>query len=381
MSFHLSFDMQNSQRVYPLISRRFVYRSILGLLFTLGLFLIVEFVARMPLVQARVPMQAYGSNNIQFDYQIDYLNKFVRHYGAPECFIIGNSMTLRGINPQILNDEVERMTGKKLICYSFSITGSPLTAEAKFTAVLVKKYHPKLIIIGTNFLDYTKKREMADDTRFIDNPWVQYQSGNFSLDGWLVENSYAYRIVKLISYGAYRGFDYSQINHDIDKWQDSLSEYGYGYSDGVNVVEEKADQEEIKTLIHKFGDFSQSTKSYKALQEIVKLVKEGHIRLVIVRTPYHPSLIDWTDDNGKPLAQVEQAQSFIQKVDKKFTQLHKSNEFVYLEFTDNSLLGGGVWLDRYHLNHWGGEIYTTWLADQLVREGIVTQMDDLSMVK
>jgi hypothetical protein len=366
--------MQITHRVYPVVNKKFIARCMSGILFTIILLLIIELIARSTFIQSRVPVQAYGSNHIQFDFQIEYLKRYAIRYGSPECFIIGNSMTLRGINPQLLDAEIERLTGKKMMCYNFSVMGSTLAAVSTFTQILNEKYQPKLIILGTNFLDYTNKREQTNDSRFIENSWVQYQLGYFTLDGWLVDNSYAYRIIKLISYGAHQGFNYKQINNDIDEWRDLLSESGYGYSYEVTAVEKQPNKIEIKNVLKEFGDFSLSSRNFSALENIIDLAKKHAIQLVIIEMPYHPSLVEMIDEKGKPLPEKVKVDAFLQKVNKKLVLLQKENNFLYLQFRDISLFGNGSWHDRYHLNYKGGEIFSTWLADQLVKHGVVDKL-------
>ena len=68
-------------------------------IFTLLLAVGIELIARSSLVQRFIPFQAYGSNHVQYEMQLQNLDAYLAQGGQPECFILGNSQSLRGIDP------------------------------------------------------------------------------------------------------------------------------------------------------------------------------------------------------------------------------------------------------------------------------------------
>ncbi len=76
--------------------------------------------------------------------------------------------------------------------------------------ILIQQYQPRLVILGTSFLDYTEGREFQIDERFKQNDWLEYQTGKFTLSGWLTEHSYAWRTITVLSYSAPFGMHYNE---------------------------------------------------------------------------------------------------------------------------------------------------------------------------
>ena len=56
--------------------------------------------------------------------------------------------------------------------------GSQIWSTSILSEILIQKYQPRLVVIGTSFLDYTEGREFQIDERFKENDWLEYQTGN-----------------------------------------------------------------------------------------------------------------------------------------------------------------------------------------------------------
>lgn len=368
--------MRIKRRVNLKLSWSFGLQLFLATLVVIAVMLLIEAVARSAPVQARVPFQAYGSNHVQFDFQINHLKSFVTRHGAPDCFILGSSMPLRGINPVVLGKVYKERTGKELVCYNFSVVGVTISAASVLAEMLVDKYQSRLLIVGTNFLDYSEAREEADDSRFSGNTWTRYELGHFNIDGWLVEHSYAYRIVKLISYGAYGGLDFSEVKKDINKWRLSLTDTGYGMSEEIGDVNEPLVEGKKKTFLREFGAFNLSARNIASLEKLVEFTKQKHIQLVFVQMPYHPTLVQPLDDNGQLMPETKQLNRYISQVDAWFESMAKEHSIPYFVLNDLSMFSDKAWHDRYHLNITGSRIFSRWLANQLAQAVENGQLQD-----
>ena len=128
--------------------------------------LTLELLARQPFVQSGLPYQAYGINHAQLESQLTMLDRFVKEDGPPDCLIFGNSQAFRDINTDSFEAAYEQASGEDVLCYNFSVTGSQMATTAAFNEMLVEKYRPRLVVIGTGFLDYTEGRELQQDERF-----------------------------------------------------------------------------------------------------------------------------------------------------------------------------------------------------------------------
>lgn len=326
---------------------------------------LVELAARTLLVQKSIPFQAYGTNHIQFEMQLKRLDAYIAAHGRPDCFIFGTSQSLRGIDPQVVAEAYRGQTGEDIQCYNFSVNGSNVAITLYFSQFLICEYQPRLVILGTSFLDYTEEREQRVDTRFEKNPWIHFQRGDVSLAGWLSEHSYAWRLLTLLSYAAPQGLDFGETLKEARKWDNQLTEYGYGYSDEQIDPAQPVKPGFVKNFVEQFGGFSLSKRNLQAVEQIAQLCKEEGIQLQIVEMPYHPSLIELRGGDGQRRAPTDRLQDFIQQVNQRLAVIAEGNGALYWQTGNPDFFPEDGWHDLYHFNHKGGAVFSRWLAGRL----------------
>ena len=329
----------------------------LGIVFTL------ELIARSSLVQGRVPFQAYGTNHVQFEYQLKRLNAFVEAHGEPDCLIQGNSQALRSIDPQVFA-QAYPARGQGLLCYNFSVIGTNVSTTLLFSQVLIDRFHPKLIVLGTSFLDYTESRENRYDPRFEENAWLDYQLGQLNLKGWLLTHSYAFRLLTLFSYGAPQGMNYEETQREVRKWNAQLTETGYGASDHVINPSEPLKTSFIKNFLENFGDFGVSKWNYDSLEAIVELGKQNGVQVVIVSMPYHPALAELRNDSGRPHPDKAKLDDFIARSEQNLQDIARRRQVSLITTQGLDLIPKNGWHDLYHLNKFSSPAFSRWLAEQ-----------------
>jgi hypothetical protein len=115
----------------------------------------------------------------------------LRRNGTPlDCIIVGNSLPLLGIDPDILGAEFARRSGGRLSCYDFALPGVRADGAAILAQVLQEDFSPWLIIYATSTRDFVIE---AEEVQIGPIPWLQYRSGELAPEGWLIDHSYAYR--------------------------------------------------------------------------------------------------------------------------------------------------------------------------------------------
>ncbi|MFC1878642.1 hypothetical protein ACFLZW_01890 [Chloroflexota bacterium] len=353
------------QRVRLSLTRPFGRTLLLAFTILAALTLSLEGLARTPLIRERLPFQAYGTNHVQFETQLRYLEAFVSQHGAPDCLILGNSQSLRGIDPQVFMSAYQEHTGAQPNCYNFSIIGANIATTVLFAQMMIARYDLYLIILGTNFLDYTEEQEYRWDKRFMENDWIAYQLGEWSARGWLLDRSYAFRVLTFISYGAPNGFNFEKVSKDIDKWTEQLTAYGYGNSKTVYNLAEEVKPGAAKNFLAQFGDYTLSVLNLDGLEKIIQLAQEGGIQVFVVEMPYHPSLIELVDESGNPHPQIDQINAFIWQVNQELDAIATRYQVPYWKTSDLEIYPGKGWHDRYHLNHNGGQVFSRWLAEKI----------------
>ena len=364
----LKFDQRVSLKIdRPRVSVAAYAAVLFALVCVLG-----ELVARTPFVQAHIPYQAYGTNHTQLELQLNLLDKFVRENGAPDCFIFGSSQAFRDIDPSVFTQAFETASGENVTCYNFGVTGSQIWTTSILNKILIQKYRPRLVVIGTSFLDYTEGREFQIDERFKNNDWLKYQMGHFSLEalfngwigGWLTEHSYAWRAITLLSYAAPYGMKYEEVLREAHKWDGEIANDGFALSE--KSVNPNIPMEEgfVKNLQLEFGNFGISERNLSALEETIAFSQQMGAQVLLAEMPYHPALLELKDDKGHPRADKEKILAFIEKVNHRLGAIAESHGIIFLKADPNLPIPNTGWFDLYHLNHIGAQTFSLWLGEQ-----------------
>lgn len=356
--------LQNNQRVRLNLTRPAGQTLLLAILLSLALAAALEILARSSFVQERLPFQAYGTNHIQFEMQIEKLRRYAALHGAPDCLILGTSQALRGINPEVFSQAFAEQTGQEIHCYNFSIVGANLPTTLTFSKILISAYHPSLLILGTSFLDYTAGRELRFDPRFQENDWLEYRQGKFNLAGWLAEHSYAYRLLMLFSYSAPSGLDFSDTNKEIRRWQAELTDYGYAYAEDIANMKDSVAPSEIKNLQEEFGDYTVSAKNMSELDVLLDLAQQENIPVLVAGMPYHSALIELPGVPEDQRPDPERAWNFVREIEAQVQFIAAQHNDLFIHNDDPKWYPKSGWYDRYHLNAIGSAAFSKWLAAQ-----------------
>lgn len=152
-----------------------------------------EALGRTPSVTEALPLESYGSSHPHFNTQVARIRARVAAVGQLDCIFIGSSQVLYDIDPAVIEAILQSKFNRPFHCQNFGLGGmTPLTA-APLAELLIKDFHPRLLIYGVSELDFIATGLDASDASIVSSPWFRYQLGDFSVDGWLLENSYAYR--------------------------------------------------------------------------------------------------------------------------------------------------------------------------------------------
>jgi hypothetical protein len=353
------------QQVSLNISRPHTLVAAYGAILFVVACIICEMVARTPFVQSKIPYQAYGINHAQMELQLNNINHFVEEHGAPDCLVFGSSQAFREVNTDVFAQAFATANGEKITCYNFGVTGSQIWSTSIFSKILIQKYHPRLVIIGTSFLDYTEGREADINERFLDNNWLKYKTDGFTLGGWLTEHSYAWRAITLLSYAAPYGLKYEEVLREAHKWEGAIADSGYALSDKYINPKLPADDGFVKNFQQELGNFGISERNMSALEETIAFSKKAGAQVIIVEMAYHPALLELIDARRKPRLDKEQMLSFIGSVNSRLHDIAKDHGIFFLEFNPQVSLPDTGWFDLYHLNLVGADVFSLWLGDQV----------------
>lgn len=338
------------------------------LVYTFILFLVlcvaVEALGRSSYVQDHVPYQAYGTNHTQMEIQLTNLEEFIRENGAPDCFIFGSSQAFRDVDADTFASTLETNGGGHYTCYNFGVTGSQVATTAILNKILLQKYKPLLVVIGTSFLDYTEGREHQIDERFIKNDWLAYKTGTFSINGWLMEHSYAWRALTLLSYSAQYQMNFIEVLREAHKWDGEIAPSGFALSQAHINPLIPMEEGFVNNLRLEFGDYRVSGRNIAALEQIIIDSQSVGSHILIVELPYHPALLDLKDGRGKARGDRQATLDFQETVNEKISEIANAHAIPFIKTNPSLAIPSNVWFDLYHLNRLGARIFTQWLAVQ-----------------
>ena len=354
-----------TKRVHFQINKNAAYLPLQAILLFFFTAILLELGARTDFVQSKVPFQALGTDNIEFEAKFDNINAVIERDGPIDCLFIGNSTVGRGMDPIIFNAAYQVASGEEIRCFNFSVNGTNIPSSIMIIKILVKHYHPKLVILGTSTGEYAAGFHDVPQERYVDNPWFKYQLGEFSPIGWLTDNSFAYRMLLLFSYSANHGLNLQPTYDKVPPNNKNRDNYGFGYTAEVKTdinTPTKADRERF---YHIFGGLIASRNIAASLEDLFQFQQQAGFQIVLVEMPYHKSLITLYDTPGKFEEKREDLAEFYYSIREQLLDAANRHNVLFLRTTHLFMIPDNGWKDREHLNGPGAAIFSQWLGSQL----------------
>lgn len=236
----------------------------------------LEFFARTPVAKFVFPRESYGSSHPHFEIQLANLRDRIARGETVDCVFIGNSQVLFGIDPSAVEKAYYEESGKTIHCQNFGLGGlTPLTSGA-LSRMLIKNFHPSLIVFETGVLDYANSSMEGTDASIMSSPWMKYQLGIFSIDGWLYDHSNGYRLL----FGIDRTLQYIEKNDT------------YIEPDGFSRLETKSGtslEDQIKFFDASLDQLAITDHQVSGLEGLLAL-NPDRVKVIVIETPIHPEL-------------------------------------------------------------------------------------------
>lgn len=190
-------------------------------------------------------------------------------YGAIDIIAIGSSMTLNNLYSKSIINEFTSSS-----YYNLSSWGIRIKDVNKLMPIYVEMYHPKLVIIVSNVVDFTQggtKLDLSLIKRYlISKNRKNYFLTNFDLK-YLIKRSLDN------TYNLTHSDVYSSLKYD---------EYG-------GVVFQENDFKISQRRWENKPDFTKISEiNYVALAELCSFLKEKKIKLIFIQSPFRDGLLD-----------------------------------------------------------------------------------------
>lgn len=315
-----------------------------------------EVFARSDIFRAPLTAPSMGTRHYEFGPKFAQLEMISKEEGKINCLILGSSMVDLGIDPEVIASTFKEQAGQEIRCFNFAIDALPAAGAAALAEILVTEYEPQLLIYGTDARDYAVRREAEDLTVILDSNWIRYRQGIFTLDGWLLQNSYLYRFRNHLP--QLLRFDFEDTLRSNQRGR--ITKYGFTpvSKTGAQVTTPPDLNDDAYLLQYYFGllsDYEMQSANLAGLERILDL-SEPALKVAIVEMPV-PETYFYFFGNGRQDYQV-----FIDRV----SHLAATKNVPFWQSTPLRFIPDEGWVDYSHMNTKGARIFSAWLGQRLV---------------
>jgi hypothetical protein len=323
--------------------------------FFLGVITVLELVARTPWVYQAVSFHSTGNYHSQFEVKWYRLDNFVKQNGGVDVIILGSSLVNTGIDPFTMGLQYYERTGKNLRIFNFGVEGLTIAPNSVNASILVRKYHPALLIFVTEMRDFIATNGLDVQQRFLSDPWMEYQQGSFNFTGWMIDHSMA--LQTFLPYKNWMRADFPQTISSFMLHRITISTDGYereNYQGGnIDSPPDPANPQDAQNFLD-YGNFQVAPSRLGSLQSILSLQGSPGTKVLIVEMPVHPSFYVFIGGDSVHKQFQGTISSFVTS---------SGSIFLPAETCGSIPLAGRA--DRVHLNNLGAHFFSVCLGDQL----------------
>ncbi|MBI5713553.1 MAG: hypothetical protein HZC38_09060 [Chloroflexi bacterium] len=297
-----------------------------------------EILLRIPIVESFLPTPSYGNGGPELGVKVRKLDAYIRQHGAVDCLFVGSSVVDSDVDPEVFSREYKARTGKDIVCFNFGLAGmapSSIEITARF---LIARYRPRILIYGVSMGDFSTKFSWQG-VDLYSTPWTTYLTGKFSIEGWLIENSYSYRYFDSARY--VWDFNYRQPFGKLGRLTAS------GFDRATIIVKDVGD------LSYVDAEYEVHPLALNGLQRFIQL-NDRETQILLFEEPVHPQAMALFGDDFY-------SQRFLSVVRKT---IHDPN-VPFIEIQNQVVIPVEGWKDPSHLNVWGAEVFSKWLSQHV----------------
>jgi hypothetical protein len=342
---------------------------VLTLLFSIVLATVLELLARTPWLEKVSPYRSVGNHDYQFEIKWFRLQDYVKEHGGVDIIILGSSLVNTGVDPDIMAQTYYQQTGLHPRIFNFGVEGMTVSPNSVLARLLLERYHPALLIYVTEMRDYIAGNGLDVEIPFLNDPWVQYQTGHFNLIGWLTDHSSA-----LQHYLPFRNWPRSDFPNTgalyLERYQEtSASGYEPDMGIGVNIdlPPSPADPLEVRNF-KDYGNYQVAASRLNDLKSILDFSKKQATNVWVVEMPVDPTFYVYVGGE-KVHQQFQQAiSSFV---------TNNAGSFLPAETCLGTIPLNGR-SNRVHLNYIGVPYFSKCLGGQLA---IFANQQHINLIK
>lgn len=281
----------------------------------------------------------------------EFLAEQMAATGRIDCFFIGDSVVGWGIVPGVFEQAYQQASGEPLRCFNFGIDTLTFKGSQNLAEILERRYHPRLIVIGVHFENFTT----SDSNKFdLETDWARTQLGRPTAEGVLESALVSYRYA----------LTYAQTPHDIENGRilsATLNPSGYRLIGDVDDASKltKATNPAFFRVIDTFD-----LEAYRGDLDAMLAADSHGTRIVLVDMP-------------APLATTNAIRRHGGDYDGYLALLPAeaaAHGVAYIPAIPAGMLPSNAYQDPSHMNTIGGQVYSVWLAQEIAKIGGVLKV-------
>lgn len=322
------------------LTRSFGYSALRAVVLFGGLWLLLEFVARTPIVERSLQTPGRGVSLPMLDIGLEQSERYIAEEGGVDCIFIGNSTVHRAIDPEQFRRHLDNSVGHSVRALNLTAGGMP-PAGKRILLELAMRYRPQVIVYGVSGELADLKDKQRDVAILSQNSWIQHQLGQPSILGWLVDNS--------------RLFQYGQLFRNVADGRKFIDEF-VSRRNKIQAVtrcgfvpsRRRLSEQVVKKTAFRLTD---SPVSFPGLAEILE--HQSRVQIVFLVMPLHDT--EYVNLNTTKSEFLSRRRVLADEV-----KSHAGNWWNIP--TDD--LPDSCWQDPRHLNASGAAIFTRRLAER-----------------
>lgn len=311
---------------------------------------LAEALARSPLAEALLP-PSIDTTHTGFDLHWAYLENFGKA-GEVDCIFLGSSVVESGLKPSVFEAAYTAQTGEELRCFTFGISALSVGGAAEVAALLVARYQPRYLIYGSSPGEYIRPTFLD----FINRDWFRDQTGESNLNGWLIEQSRAYRYY--LRYQRWRLPDFQTELERLATSAENIQADGYLPLTEIALdVRVSPDPQTEAGLFGFLSDYQIHPVNLAGLHGLAALHNPDSpngTRVILLEIPVHPSYIEMFGRSAEDY--------------RLFTETLNGVALEYkIPFWQTSpldLIADDLWYDRNHVLDAGADLLSEWFGTQ-----------------
>ncbi len=260
------------------------------------------------------------------------------------CIILGSSIVDYGFDPSSLDGKESFLGIQEPNCFNMALRGVRPNTNSAIANILENRYNPELIFIGLSPVDFAGENEIIRE--FKTSPWFFYQEGRYSLEGWMIDNSYLYRY--WLSFLKYRDPAYLG---ELQNLRLLINDRG------LQIRQKNKDIFKVKPVIQ-IPKFQITQEEIYGLKKIASMNNDT-VRVIVFEMPSHPDLIPYYLPGGTEGYE----KLFAEPVSDALMEY--GIPFIRTQDEIRQVIGPEGWQDQIHVNEIGSRQFSQWLVQKL----------------